>query len=72
MFFRSRGASFAGELFVPLMPSEVRVVLLVEMCEVSELSELSPLSVAASNRRGYVSPFWNFSDAGERSGKVVK
>jgi len=40
------------------------VVLPVEMCEESELSELSPLSDAASHRRGYVSSFSNFSDAG--------
>ena len=49
------------------------VVLLVETCEQSEVSELSPgVSKAASHRRGYVSSFWNFSDAGERSGKVTK
>jgi hypothetical protein len=30
------------------------------------------VSEAASHRRGYVSSFWNFSDAGERSGKVTK
>ena len=42
------------------------------MCEESEVSELSPLSEAASHRRGYVSSFSNFSDAGERLGKVVK
>jgi hypothetical protein len=49
------------------------VVLPVEMCEVSEVSELSPgVSKGASHRRGYVSSFWNFSDAGEQSGKVTK
>jgi hypothetical protein len=32
----------------------------------------SPLSEAASYRRGYVSSFWNFSDAAERSGRVTK
>src|ERR1700678_2412381 len=46
------------------------VVLPAEMCEESELSELSPLSEAALHRRGYVSSFSNFSEAGGRSGKV--
>ena len=49
------------------------VVLLVEKCEQSEVSELSPgVSEGASHRRGYVSSFLNFSNAGEQSGKVTK
>jgi hypothetical protein len=55
------------------------VVLLVEKCEESEVSELrSGVSKAASHRRGYVSSFWNFSDAGSdrarcpNKGKMAK
>jgi hypothetical protein len=77
--FEDYAKDWAGIGIMPRISSRIsswtsvwRVVLCVEMCEVSELSELSPLSEAASHRRGYVSSFWNFSDAGERSGKVIK
>ena len=59
--------------FVPHLVSRIAgVVLPVEMCEVSEVSELSPWIGVPSHRRGYVSSFSHFSDAAERSGKVIK
>ena len=67
-----RSPSICG-YFAPHLVSRIAgVVLPVEMCEESEVSELSPWIGVASHRRGYVSSFSNFSDAAERSGKVIK
>jgi hypothetical protein len=55
-----------GGYFVPhLVPRIAGIVLAVKMCEESEVSELRyVVSNAASHRKGYVSSFSNFSDAG--------